>query len=325
MNEDEIIRLMKGINKFPEESELSFYDDAWAFRTGGQYFTIATDMLVASTDVVKGTGLEYVGRKAMVSSISDLSSKGVRPKYYMISVGLTREIGMKGVKTLARGFSMAIKEYGGYIVGGDTNEADDLSVCVTSFGTSKYPPVRREIGKEGDIIAVTGTFGDAAAGLKIMSNEARDKAYRRKFLRAFLFPKARLAEGVALSRANVLSGCTDSSDGLALSIYNLIDSSEGRDMGVRLDLLPHSEELERFCLKNGLDLSELVLHGGEEYELVAVVKRGRWKTAQGVVEKAGGRLLKIGEVVHDRGVWWRRGNELVKVERRGWRHFVNVR
>jgi len=322
MNEDEIIRLMKSINKFPAESRLNFYDDAWSFKINNEYFTISTDMLVASTDVVQGTRLECVGRKAMVSSVSDLSSKGVRPKYYMISLGLTREIGMRGVRALARGFSMAIREYGGCIVGGDTNESKDMSICVTSFGTSKDPPVRRGIGKEGDVVAVTGDFGEAAAGLKIMMNEVRDDIYRRRFLRAFLFPKARLAEGVALSRAKVLSGCIDSSDGLALSIYSLIDSDGGNDMGVRLDFLPCSKELERFCSENDLDPLELVLYGGEEYELVAVVEKERWRMAERVVRKVGGRLIKIGEVVHDRGVWLRIGRELVEVKRRGWRHFT---
>lgn len=322
MREDRIIHLMKSINKFPAESELGFYDDAWSFKIGDEYLTINVDMLVASTDVVKGTRLEYVGRKAMVSSISDLSSKGVRPEYYLISLGLTKEIGMRGVKALARGFSMAIKEYGGLIVGGDTNETEDMSISVTSFGKSRKPPIRRQIGKEGDVVAVTGTFGEASAGLKIMLKEVKRELYKSRFLKAFLLPKARLAEGVALSQADVLSGCTDSSDGLAISIYNLMEGGDGGGRGVKLDCLPCSEELREFCSKNNLDLSELVLYGGEEYELVAIVKRERWSMAQKVVNRVSGRLLKIGEVVSKRGVWLRRGDELIEIERRGWRHFA---
>jgi thiamine-monophosphate kinase len=324
MNEDEIINIMKKIGDFPKESVLNFYDDAWSCKIGPKYLVVTTDMLVASTDVPERMKFEHVGRKAITSVVSDLSSKGVRPKYYLVSLGLPNTLSTENLRDLAKGLSTATEEYGGTIVAGDTNESKDININVAAIGLNTKKPIPRRIGETGDIVAVTGPFGEAAAGLKMILEGFSLRTGEKRLLRSFLEPRARLPEGVALSEADVLRGATDSSDGLVLSLYNLLQNCNPDKRGIRLDFLPFSEELRRFCLDRSCDLQEFVLYGGEEYELVVIVRKNSWPEAQKSVSKVRGRLIRIGEVIQRPGVWMSVNDKLIRVRRRGWRHFARA-
>jgi thiamine-monophosphate kinase len=319
MGELGVIRLFKKM-WHPKRPILQKYDDAWAFKIGRTFVTISTDMLVERTDVPPEMTYELAARKAVVMSSSDIASKGHAPVYHLASIGFRSDTTSKEVSQLFRGIKNGISECGGELIAGDTNEAGELTISMTAVGLSKNRPVPRTLGREGDIVATTGKFGGPPAGLLILMAKARvPKGGRKGFVEYTLRPVAQVRAGVSLSEVEVLSGSTDSSDGLSASLYNMADNS-GR--GVILDHVPYVDHLNEFAALNGLDPLDLALNGGEEYHLVLSVKKDMWNRALGVAHENRFELHRVGRVVSSRGLWILDVNGRKRtIPRGGWLHF----
>jgi thiamine-monophosphate kinase len=298
-----------------------FGDDVSAINLNvAQAVVLKTDMLVSKTDVPKGMGWFAAARKAIVMTISDFASKGVLPIAVLAAVGLPKTLATKeAVAEIAEGLNAGAREYGAYVVGGDTNETEDLIISISLFGTtSKHLPLRSG-ARVGDILAVTGLFGKPSAGLRLLLGDCRASAALREVLVDAVYnPKARLREGLALCGGGFVSASIDCSDGLAWSIHEL---SQQSGVGFLLDSLPVAVEAETFAVQNGLDPVELVFYGGEEYELVLTVAPSGWVEAQALVESVGGCLIPIGRAIDSKQVKLVLGGKEVLVEPRGWEHF----
>jgi thiamine-monophosphate kinase len=324
LGERKIITLIKSRLTAMSDLPVPFGDDVSAVEIGrGKVAVLKTDMLVDKTDVPRGMSLWQAARKAVVMNISDFAAKGVKPIAVLVSLGLPRKFMQKDVEEIARGLNAGAREYGAYVIGGDTNEASDLVVSVSLFGTAKRKALMLRSGaKAGDIVAVTGFFGKTAAGLRLLlDGYAASKELREVLLRSVCMPKARLKEGLALCGSGAVSASIDSSDGLAWSLHELARTS---GVGFVVNSVPVADEVLRFAEFNGLDALELALYGGEEYELVVTVKPKRWVEAETAVEAAGGRLLPIGKVVRDKQVLLNVDGETCAVESRGWEHFKST-
>jgi thiamine-monophosphate kinase len=285
-----------------------------------QVAVLKTDMLVGKTDVPPNMSLWQASRKALVMNISDFASKGVRPIAALVSLGLPRGFMQKDIEEIARGLNAGAREYGAYIVGGDTGEASDLIISVSLFGTAEKTMLMLRSGaKPGDVLAVTGFFGKPAAGLRLLMNNCSASPHLRDvLLSAVCMPNARLKEGLALSRSGATSASTDSSDGLAWSLHEIAKMS---NVGFVVNTVPVSDEVKRFAEFNNLDPLELALYGGEEYELVVTVKPNMWVEAETAVEAVGGCLLPIGKAARDTQMLLNVNGQKRPIEARGWEHF----
>src|SRR5437660_5319943 len=92
-----------------------------------------SDMLVESTDVPPGMKDNEIARKSMVACVSDFACKGIKPQYATVSLAIPKGFSRSKIKKLAAGFSMASKEYGVKIVGGDVNEGKEIVIDVSMF------------------------------------------------------------------------------------------------------------------------------------------------------------------------------------------------
>jgi len=285
-----------------------------------QVAVLKTDMLVGKTDVPPSMSLWQASRKAVVMNISDFASKGVEPTAALVSLGLPRGLMQKDIEEIARGLNTGAREYGAYIVGGDTGEASDLIISVSLFGVAeKVTLMLRNGAKPGDVLAVTGFFGKPAAGLRLMMDNCSASPHLRDvLLNAVCMPKARLKEGLALSRSGATSASIDSSDGLAWSLHEIAKMS---NVGFVVNTVPVSDEVKRFAEFNNLDPLELALYGGEEYELVVTVKPNKWVEAESAVEAVGGCLLPIGKANRDTQMLLNVNGQKRPIEARGWEHF----
>jgi thiamine-monophosphate kinase len=179
----------------------------------------------------------------------------------------------------------------------------------------------RSGAKPGDLVAVTGSFGKSATGLKILLNGFNTTPEMREALvDSVLMPHARLKEGLILSQTKAVTAAIDSSDGLAWSLHELAKASR---IGFLIDKFPIAEEAEKFARLNGLDPSGLTLYGGEEYELVLTIKPSLWRKAKKAIEKAGGELLLIGKATSKRQLIIKINGKRNVIEPRGWEHFKN--
>jgi thiamine-monophosphate kinase len=299
-----------------------FGDDVSAYPINdNQLLILKTDMLVGKTDVPHGMSLWQAARKAVVMNVSDFAAKGVEPKVMLVSLGLPRKLAKKdAVEEIGRGLNAGAREYGAYIVGGDTNEASDIIISLSLFGVAKKDSLMLRSGaKAGDIVAVTGFFGKTASGLKILlSNLEAPQKIREILVDSVFMPHARLKEGLALSQTKAVTASIDSSDGLAWSLHELARAS---DVGFLINKLPIAKDVQKFAKTNNLDPLELTLYGGEEYELVLTIKPKLWDIAQKSVEKVGGKLLPIGKVTTDKQVLLEIDGKKRLIEARGWEHF----
>jgi thiamine-monophosphate kinase len=320
VGEREIIRKMFDLISKNPRTPIQLGDDLAAVELEkGKLACLKCDMLVRNTDIPPGMTFYQAGRKAVVSVVSDFASKGIKPLAILSSLGLPQDFNEKDVEELMRGLDAGVREYGAYIIGGDTNEACDLIVDCIGFGLGNLDSyVSRTGAKPGDLVAVTGSFGETAAGLKMISNGySLSPAIEHRFKRAIYMPKARLDEGLALAKTKALSSSIDSSDGLALSLYDLSKQSK---VGFKIESVPVSKDVEKFANANNLDPLSLALYGGEEYELVFTFKSKEEKKIQKATKED---TTIIGEVIPQRRVMLETKKGLKEIVPKGWNHFQN--
>lgn len=321
LGERKIIEILHSFLDTMPDMPVPFGDDVAAVEIGeGQLAVLKMDMLVDKTDVPSGMSLWQAARKAVVMNVSDFAAKGVEPKVVLISLGLPRRLTRRNVEEIARGLNAGAREYGAYVIGGDTSEASDLVISVFLFGIARRNALMLRGGaKPGDIIAVTGFFGKSAAGLKILLGRCEAQREIREILAgSVLTPYARLKEGLVLSDTGAVTASIDSSDGLAWSLHEIAKAS---DVGFLIKKLPVSKEVEKFAEVNGLDALELALYGGEEYELVLTIDPKLWDSAEKTVRGVGGELLPIGKVTRGKQILFEVDGRRRTVEPRGWEHF----
>jgi thiamine-monophosphate kinase len=320
LGERKIIELiLECLDQMPN-MPLPFGDDASAVDLGTDKLAVINmDMLVGKTDVPRTMSLWQAARKAVIMNISDLAAKGAQPLALLASIGVPPDLTETDIQQIGKGLNAGAREYNTYILGGDTNEASDLVISCMALGVCrKKQLIKRSGAKPGDYVAVTGSFGKAAAGLKILMEHLSAPKVREELVDAVLMPKARVKEGIVLAQSQLATASIDSSDGLAWSLHEL---SRASNVGFSLDKIPVAPEAERFAEIHGFDPVELALYGGEEYELLVTIKPRLWRKAKKAVETVGGSLTKLGQVTAEKRLVLKTGAKLVSVEARGWEHF----
>jgi thiamine-monophosphate kinase len=314
-----IDQIVKRLHKMPH-MPIPFGDDISGVDIGrGKFAVLKCDMLVRRTDVPKGMTLRQAARKAVVMNVSDLASKGVEPRAVMVSLGLPRSTTPEDVEEIAAGLDIGAREYGTYVVGGDTSECDDIVIGCYLFGIAKRSAIPLRSGaRPGDLVAVTGEFGNTLAGLKALSSEAEiPLSLRERLLASVYTPRARLKEGIALVRAGVVTASMDSSDGLAWTLHEIARASS---VGIELEDLPISNAALEYAHMTNLDPVDLALYGGEEFELVLSIRRTGSRRALNTTKS----LHIIGSVTRDKGnvTLSREGNRIM-VKPIGWEHLTS--
>jgi thiamine-monophosphate kinase len=212
------------------------------------------------------------------------------------------------------------REYGAYVIGGDTGEASELVISLSVFGMARKGKLMLRSGaKPGDLLAVTGPFGKTPAGLKMLVDDFKAlKEIKKTLVESVLMPHARLEEGLALSQTEAITAAIDSSDGLAWSLHEIAKASK---VGVSVSYLPLAKEALRFATINKLDASALALYGGEEYELILTITPRLWVKAEKAAQKAGGKLMKIGKITARKKVVMETRGKHVLIAPKGYEHF----
>lgn len=316
LGERAIITLIKQRLGHLPKLELPFGDDAVAFQVKGNPIgVLKTDMLVAKTDIPPGMTIRQAARKAVVMCISDFAAKGVKPHLALIALAIPPTLKATDINNLALGLRDATKDYNLHIVGGDTNEADDLIISPTLYGeTKKNQIIPRNGAKPNDIVTVSGPFGNTNAGLKILlENYKAPPTLKQRILKAIYNPQAKLNLGLRLKQYGT-TAAIDSSDGLAWSLNELATASR---VGFEIHTLPITEDAATFAKLNQLDPFNLTFYGGEEYEIVATIPPDRIDEAK---QALGNQLVEIGWVTRKRGMIFKSGKVRREIEARGWEH-----
>ncbi len=300
-----------------EGSKLGPGDDAFDFINFGRV-VCSGDTLVEHTDIPPRMTLRQAGRKAVVAVISDLAAKGATPRYIVTQLGLRREMKLEEFEELWAGLEDACNEYNVKIVGGDTNEANEIIVSVFGIGFSDNP-IPRTGARPGELVAVTGLFGATYTGLHALFNSITDRKWD-KLRESVLSPRARLYEGILIANSGLVTSSIDSSDGLAASLQQL---SQASGVGFIIEDLPIDPLAAEYAKQFDLDIFDAVMFGGEEYELVVTLPDSAIDELNQKLSSCQGRLIPIGRVSENREIKVTWQGSIRRVVAGGWEHFIS--
>ena len=308
LNEKEIIKIFR--------QKKNIFEDVELFHLGKELCAANIDTLVESTDIPAKSDLVDIARKSVVSSVSDFAAKGIIPKFCIISITIPKTFSKKHITKMARGFRKACDEFDLELLGGDTNEGKEIVITVVLFGKA-CKIVARSGARNGDIIITTGPFGYTSSALQIL---LKKKKSTRKFSKLaktkFFHPIPRLKFGLACK--NLLSSSIDSSDGLSSCLQELSISSKKRFV---ITKFPVKDDVKDFVSMNKLDLKDIILNGGEEFELVCTVPSKNLEKVKKNAKKLKIELYEIGIVSRGKHVILENGERQCRITDSGWLHF----
>jgi len=263
----------------------------------GMALVLALDTLVDGVHFPAGFDARFVGHRALAVNLSDLAAMGAEPAWALLGLTLPAadEHWLAG---FSAGFDALARRHAVALVGGDTTRGP-LTITVTLAGTvPEGGALRRDGARPGDEVWVSGTPGDAAAGLDILQGRLNAQGRAREALLArFQSPQARVALGVALR--GVATACIDLSDGLLGDLGKLCAASGvGADLATRelplsaglCSVAPPAERV-RYALGGGDDYELLFTADPAERERLAALDAGVVLRRIGTVTEAGGVLV----------------------------------
>lgn len=291
------------INYILSKSEDIVADDTAVTRFSDTNLISTCDMLIASKHFPSRMSYFQMGFKSVTVNVSDLAAMGADPLGFLLSIALPKDLEVEHFKEIIDGVINACNYYNIPLIGGDTNEASEIIISGTALGLCDNP-LLKNTANEGDFLCITGDIGLAALGFNL--NE--DNIYTDKSLK----PLARLKEGKIIKDAGATSA-TDITDGLASELYEMKRDSLG--FMIHEDKLEISDEFKEISSKLELDYLELILHVGEDFELVFTVSD---------VDDLDMDFKVIGEVNNSNKIQITLSNgEIKEIDNRGYNHYVS--
>ena len=285
--------------------------------------------LVASTDtLVEGVhfhlGIQtprQLGKKAVCVAVSDIGAMGAVPKYLLCSLGCRSAESMELIENLSEGVEEGCREFGVCLIGGNLSESQTVFINMTALGdASENDIVLRSGACEGDDIYVTGTLGDSALGLKVLSGGFGIDGCEG-FVSRHIEPTPRLEVGRMVAKRGIASSMIDISDGLFCDLEKLT-SEHGLGAEVSLGSLPLSPGFLSLCGELSEDGYRLALSGGEDYELLFTSSVRNRVSIEEVSRLCGIAISKIGSVTAGRKIrFFDEGGEEVFYDTGGFQHF----
>jgi thiamine-monophosphate kinase len=237
----------------------------------GRDLVFTSDPIIAGVHFFPTDDPADIAWKALAVNASDLAAKGAHPFAYMLNLALPEAPRRAWMAAFSAGLKSAQENFGCHLIGGDTDlTPGPLSIGVTIIGSVPAGEfVRRQGASKGDHVFVTGTVGDAALGLKVHSDRSSfaglSDEHRTYLAERYLRPRPRLA--LADTLRAYASAALDVSDGLLKDLGRLAGP-----LGLVLDFrsIPVSEAVVE-ALSKDASIAELVLSGGDDYELLVAV------------------------------------------------------
>jgi thiamine-monophosphate kinase len=245
-------------------------DDAAVLRTPKGHVVVSTDLLVEGRHFRRDWATATdVGHRAAAQNLSDVNAMGGRAIALTVGLALPPDLPAQWVLDLADGIAAEAALVGASIIGGDITRGTEVVVAITVLGECSVAPVLRSGAAAGDVLAIAGRQGWAAAGLAVLGRGFRSP---RAVVLAHQRPEPPYAAGLRAAEAGATS-MIDVSDGLVADVGHL-----ATDSGVAIDIWSGAfeidEPLHAVGAALGVDPISFVLGGGEDHPLVATFPAG---------------------------------------------------
>ena len=276
-------------------------DCAVLATTAGERLIATTDLLIEDVHFRRRYAeAADIGWKSLAVNISDIASKGARPRWALVALACPAATSPEEVDAFYEGMLALARDHGVAVVGGDTSSSPGgWFVNVTLLGEGARV-VLRSTARPGDVVAVTGTLGRSAAGLAVLERDDApsgvDAATLAEMTGAHLRPRPRVAEGRWLGAVDGVTAMMDLSDGLATDLARLVRES-GVGATVNVDALPVAAGTRRVATVVGADAQAWATGGGEDYELLVVCASAAFeRIASGLAQATGATLTRVGTI-----------------------------
>jgi len=289
-------------------------DDAAALAVpAGKQLIVTSDTFIAGVHFPHETKPHAIGHKALAVNLSDLAAMGAEPAWFTLALTLPAYdetwLGdfSLGLKTLAQHHNIQL-------IGGDTTRGA-LSITITAMGLSlPEKALLRSGAKHDDQLYVTGTLGDAAAGLAMLQQPLLTRY--ESCIEQLDYPQPRVQHGRMIG--DYATSCLDISDGLLADLQHILTASK---VGAVLDLvrIPLSKPLQHMDKKTAL---RFALSGGDDYELLFSIPLERQKEFERHIQQQSLICYGIGHIdQHIRGII---SSEQQPLTPKGYNHFIGT-
>lgn len=288
----------------------------------GYEFVLKTDSLIESVHFLRSDPAGTVAQKALRRALSDLAAKGAEPSVYLLALALPSWPDMNWLETFVAGLAEDQARFECALAGGETNATPGpVTVTITAVG---YVPqgalIRRNGAMPGDSVFVSGTIGDAGAGLGLLTNgDTPVSAAARDFLISrYRLPDPRLEFGRELR--GLASASLDVSDGLLADLAHIAEVSQAR-IEIEAARVPLSEHLRELWGKGTSGRARAAI-AGDDYEIAFTAPRSAADAILEAARRTGTQVTEIGRVASGCGVALldEAGNP-IQVARQGYTHF----
>ncbi|MBS3773410.1 MAG: thiamine-phosphate kinase [Candidatus Thermoplasmatota archaeon] len=283
-------------------------DDCATIADGDDVLLVTSDMVNETSHFPRGASSRQMGWFTVAVNLSDLAGKGGRPLGVLLSLGLPGSLDADFLEDFAMGAHDCATAYDTSVIGGDTKEMHEVTLCGMALGRMRRDAYMSRTGAApGDLVCVTGTLGRAGRALDRL-RDGSDMAA----LHDLLHVEPRIDAGRALAATQAVHASMDISDGLAASLYQL-SRVNGCGFAVDADRMPLSSHATL----------EHALYDGGDYELLFMVPPGAHGTVTEAAQDVGCPVSVVGEVIETRELLLRRDSGTETLEHRGYEHFTD--
>jgi thiamine-monophosphate kinase len=280
----------------------------------------AVDTLVLGRHFPESTDARSIGHRALAVNLSDLAAMGATPAWATLSLTMP-SVDTAWLERFSAGLLDLADAHGVALVGGDTTRGP-LTLSVQILGhVPRGMALLRSGARAGDLLAVTGTLGDAGAGLAFATSppQANPSPAVLELIQRFDYPAPRVQFGLAAR--GIATAAMDLSDGLVGDLPKLAQAS-GLAAHVAVDRLPLSDAMRAAApLEQARDWA---LAAGDDYELLLAVRPLRFTELEAAAVRLNLKLTAVGELRSGSGVTWSLNGRDFRPKSSGYDHFAQA-
>ncbi|MBM7622162.1 thiamine-monophosphate kinase [Bacillus tianshenii] len=279
---------------------------------------VCVDTMVEGVHFNPDTMKPYdIGYKALAANISDIAAMGGIPLYYLVSISIPKAWPEEELLDIYKGMKALGDQYRMDLIGGDTTSGKSLVLSVFVIGkVEKGKRLLRSNATPGDLVFVSGTLGDSAAGLDVLlqGHSGWDELKRKH-----QNPAPQVELGRILTAFDRVA-LNDVSDGIASELMEIAEASHV-DIVINKDTLPLSTSMVQYKEEKAL---KWALAGGEDFELVGTISAKDWSLLQKRCQDADIQITQIGEVtaIGKGQVFLKDEGQSVLMKKEGYNHFL---
>jgi thiamine-monophosphate kinase len=265
-----IKKILKPLTNNHQASQ-NLADDVAKFTIkNNEELVVSKDMFVENIHFFLSDGGFKIASKLLRTNLSDIAASGATPLYYMLGFSKNERMDEKFLQEFARGLKSVQDEFNLCLIGGDTVSSSEAFFSITIFGSiKKNQNLLRSNAKNGDLIFVSGSIGNAFLGLQAILQKIKISK-NSQLLQHHFFPTPRLKLGKILAEKRLSLCAIDISDGLLADLNHMCQASN-LNAEIYRNKIPISKTAKNFLQKNPYINPLDLLSGGDDYELIFTI------------------------------------------------------